>query len=146
MTSTVRDEIEPDPTDFEFQPETKHQEAMPENTLKQVKPSSALEGILLTIAGTQARHLQQEKIKDPGLEALQTKLRSFTPNVIKEAIDASTLDHLLQAQDNLLQKSKIGYYKEVKPPVCGTQETWDKMELQLISEILIDSLKKRNTS
>ena len=135
MTSTVHDEIEPDPTDFTSQPETKHQETMPENTLKQVHPSSALEGILLTMAGTQARHLQQDKIKDPGLEALQIKLRSFTPNVIKEAIDASTLDHLLQAQDNLLQKSKIGYYKEVKPPICGTQETWDKMELQLLSEI-----------
>ena len=135
MTTTVVDEIDVDPTDMDFSQENHQQEMTFENGLKPVQPASALEGVLITLAGTQARILSQEKNKEPALEALTNKLRSFTPNVIKDAIDASTVDHLVQAQDNLLQKSKVGHYREVRPPVYGTDQTWQKLELQQISEI-----------
>ena len=135
MTTTVVDEIDVDPTDIDFSQENQQQEMTSETGLKPLHPASALEGVLITLAGTQARILSQEKNKDQALEALTNKLRSFTPNVIKDAIDASTVDHLVQAQDNLLQKSKVGHYREVRPPVYGTEQTWQKIELQQISEI-----------
>ena len=100
MTTTVRDEIDIDTTDMELPSDTQQPEVSSGTGLQVLQPASALEGILVTLAETQARYLAQEKNKEPGLEALTNKLRTFTPNVIKEAIDQSTINHLLQAQDN----------------------------------------------
>ena len=133
--TTLEDEIDIDPTILDDQPGSHQSNVQNDDDLDGYKPASKLEAILLTISGATARHLEQEKSKEPGLMALTKKLRTFSPNVIKEAIDESTLNHLLQAQDNILQKSKVGHYRQITPPTYGTDQVLSKPEILLLNEI-----------
>ena len=69
--------------------------------LAPVQTSSPLEGILLTLAGGLAETMAMAKdsAKDPNISALQQKIKTFSANNIKGAIDKSSVNTVLQAQE-----------------------------------------------